>query len=200
MNTRIALMGAHRVGKSTLAKAVAEKHGIDYAPCSLSEVYRDLGVDVGEPVDWETRKELQLRMLSRITVDVESRKGRSFASDRCPLDLVAYTLAELPQDITKSDDRWFSDYFELCIETTKRLYDGVMYIRPGIELVRDETSWSHANGVVDKIDACMLFTAERANKKYRSLVLQLNSGVLDLNERIDHVSRMILKAQLSTAR
>ena len=61
----IGLSGAHRTGKSSLARAFAEKHGIPFVETSASQVFKDLGVDPAATHDFSTRLTVQEEILKR---------------------------------------------------------------------------------------------------------------------------------------
>ena len=46
----LALAGAHRVGKSTLAKTIADvAKGVTYVPSQTTSVFKSLGLDISKP-------------------------------------------------------------------------------------------------------------------------------------------------------
>lgn len=84
---RIAVTGTHRVGKTSLVEALAEKLG--YA--SVPEPYRLLE-DEGVEIDGVSVEDFEMQLEKSIDVLAET-EGDDVVFDRCPLDFVAYLRA-----------------------------------------------------------------------------------------------------------
>ncbi len=154
------LMGSHRTGKTTLAKAYAEKHGIDFIPMSVAPAYKACGIPMGPVTDFIDRMAIQDAALEiyEASLPVEG----NFITDRCYLDLLAYTLVDYPQNPTEHEATWFLSYTYKCIALNTQYFDKVMLLRPGIPLEECSTSWAADFGVVAKVDAAMLWAADQA--------------------------------------
>jgi len=178
----VALMGAHRTGKTTLAKAYADSKGCDFVSCSVSPAYVQLNIPMGTQVNFLTRMAIQDTALNlyQNSLNTQLTTGREFISDRCFLDLVAYTLADYPNTATPDEATWLADYTEKCLRLNEEYFHSVALIRPGIPLSEDVTSWSGDKGVIDKVDACMLWVAELAGDS----VFSIPKEALDLTKRL----------------
>ena len=94
MKQNIAFIGAHRTGKTTLAKAVCEATGVPYVPISTSQVFKDNGLDPSDKLDIWTRFDIQKKILLH-AYDIWFDMDQQFICDRTPLDMLAYMLADI---------------------------------------------------------------------------------------------------------
>lgn len=191
----IALMGSHRTGKTRLAENLAEKLDYEFVSFSFNPAYKALGIKMGVEVDFDTRIKLQEHAISMYqeALDAVLREGKPFISDRCFLDLIGYTLSELPSDPKPEHSEWLDQYIERCIQLTKMYYGAVFLLRPGIDAVADETSWSADPVVINKVDACMLWAAVESGT-----VTILPAGLTDLNDRVETVIHQIETSETRT--
>lgn len=90
-----ALAGAHRSGKTTLAKALADKNGWEFVETNVSQVIKDSGVDVKADMPFAQRLDVQNAILHSMDVQFALRRGKTFVADRSPFDVVGYTLSEV---------------------------------------------------------------------------------------------------------
>lgn len=134
----IGLSGAHRTGKTTVARAFAEANSCPLILSSATQVAKDMGikVDIGMPMS--ERLAFQEEVLRRFTqVYEESSGGGLFIADRTPLDFAAYLLTDwhpaLPDGNDYNDE--IVDYVRRCMEVTERYFYLVSVIQPGIEYV-----------------------------------------------------------------
>jgi hypothetical protein len=146
----------------------ADKHNLEFIPMSVSPAYKACGVPMGPVSDYVDRMLLQDTALDQYVTRLEAAKS-PFITDRCFLDLLAYALADYPQNPTDHEATWFLSYSYKCVALTAQYFDKVMLIRPGIPLEKCETSWAADMGVVAQVDACMLWAADQLE----SLVFQL---------------------------
>lgn len=120
------ISGAHRTGKSTLAKAVAEELGIDYIPTSIGEVAQRYGFDPVAPMTLHQRVALQMHLLEDHLELIDGLKGPAIL-DRTPIDFVGYLLAEFHmQSHLLCDDKHLEAahrYVDLCLKATRTRYD-----------------------------------------------------------------------------
>ena len=91
---RIGLCGSHRTGKTTLAEAVSKKTGIPFVRTSTSEVFRRAGLDPAASLDFNKRLWIQNETLEAAK-GVWEAAGKSFITDRTPVDMMAYTLGDI---------------------------------------------------------------------------------------------------------
>lgn len=94
----LALTGAHRSGKTTLAKSVAEKLGVEYLDMQVTSVFDELGISPKDDMDFATRLKVQERILDHMQAKYLVRLGRPFIADRSPYDVIMYTMADVRRD------------------------------------------------------------------------------------------------------
>ena len=192
----VSLMGSQRVGKTFTAKAFAKKHDIEFVSASVSPAYQGLGIPMGAKLEYNTRIELQEYALSMYQSNISGLhdENKSFITDRCFLDLIGYSLVEFPTDASEADAEWLTSYTHRCIQLTNKYYDNVVMFRPGIPLTEDATSWSGNLGVVNKVDACMLWSADQYGK-----ATILDKSIISLIDRIsalDNITKICNPTEL----
>lgn len=135
----IGLAGGHRTGKTTLAKNYAEKHGWKFAQTSVSGIFKELGHDPAEKFDFQTRLTIQEQILIRLNRFYQQCEGTSVITDRTPIDMLAYTMAEAIGDsVQPQDQARFRKYAEDCFNVTNRWFSEIIVVQPGIALVQEE--------------------------------------------------------------
>jgi len=135
----IGLIGAHRTGKTTLARLYAEKSGIKFLETSVSAIFRDLGYDAAVTYDFDTRLTIQEEVLKRVDAKYAEHAGTDFITDRTPLDMAAYLMADAIGDRVPPECQVrVAQYVNACFETTNRRFGVVLLVQPGIQLVAEE--------------------------------------------------------------
>jgi hypothetical protein len=124
------LTGAHRTGKSTLAKQLSMDLGFAYYDASVSRIMRELGVNSVEHLTLDKRLDAQEYLLKRHLEDIATMP-RPCITDRTPLDFIGYMLAEVtmhntPQELWERTGKYVED----CLTATRIHYDTVIACRP----------------------------------------------------------------------
>ena len=100
----LGLCGAHRVGKSTLAETFCADTGMLFLRTSVSSVFMHLGLDPAQDYPFSMRLSIQKAVLANLVETYRSAGTRAFVTDRTPLDLIAYLLADVQrQNVTDPD-------------------------------------------------------------------------------------------------
>lgn len=124
------LTGAHRSGKSTLAKLVAEKKGIPYLDISATRLMKEAGFDPVAPMDIDRRIEAQVASMKVLRQHLADAP-RPFISDRTPLDFVAYMLGEISMHkLGRDHDSAVVKYVNDGVELTNSTFAMLMITRP----------------------------------------------------------------------
>lgn len=129
---RIAISGAHGVGKSTLAVLLSTELQLP----RIDEVARKVAVEMEisprqiRKTDMATRRRFQAEILKRQLLEEFRYQATGFVSDRSVLDVIAYTI-------------WYKipDAKELqknAVEYAKRNYDVIFYIPPSYMQLEDD--------------------------------------------------------------
>lgn len=185
----IGFAGAHRTGKTTLAKAFAEKYEIPFVQTSISMTFRDLGYDPAKDYDLPTRLKIQ-----NVVLDNEITKWSSYAdtfvSDRTPIDMIAYTLASAHQEeITTDLDIQLQNYINRCIDVNNTYFGYVFEVLPAIQVIHEE---GKANIVKSHIDHISLIISGICNKDdIRSTIITIPKKKTDLSDRIEFCSGIL---------
>lgn len=133
----LGLAGAHRTGKTTVAKQIAEKNSCPLVQVSLSGLANSIGVRIGLDMPFPDRVEFQEKGLALMErAYEEGGAGRLFVTDRTPLDLAAYVItAWHPLLATSGETDWCDDYVGRCIDATNTWLFQLGVVQPGIPWV-----------------------------------------------------------------
>lgn len=130
------LIGAHRTGKSTLAKRYAEKTGCLFLETSTSAVFAELGIDPAAKLDFKTRMDVQEKILESLEAQyrgVSLKHG--VITDRSPLDAIAYIMADAAGNFVPEDQQErFAKYIDKCFEVTNKYFSVVVLVQPGLPM------------------------------------------------------------------
>lgn len=136
----IGLCGSHRVGKSTLAQAFAERTEIPFVQTSASQVFALLGKDPKVDYPIEERIAIQEALLYAFERQFEAARKVTdiFITDRTPIDLASYLISDVQRG-TFADEpglsKMVNDYTQRCLEATNQWFATVILVQPGITLV-----------------------------------------------------------------
>lgn len=135
----LGLSGAHRTGKTTVAKRLQTEKGCPFVTSSASAVAKELGIVADAQLPPEDRRRLQERILEKAVEAYENEGGNGlFVTDRTPLDFAAYALADWGMAADAEHEAWIIDYVDRCMDATSRYFFMVGVIQPGILYVKDE--------------------------------------------------------------
>lgn len=142
---RIGLCGAHRTGKTTLARLVSQEYGMPFVESPASRIVGDYGFDMGRDnrlaFGNTMAREYGLNMQQKIydTVVENLDAQGSFVADRTPIDVAAYMLADATAG---AGCQWTREatvqMVERAIRDTALLFDIVILVPPAIEFVAEE--------------------------------------------------------------
>jgi hypothetical protein len=180
MKSGIGLCGAHRVGKTTLAQALSQTTGIPFLKTHTSHIFQKHGLDPAKPMSFETRLAIQQEILSAGEA-VWGQETEHFISDRTPLDMAAYTLADV-HGTTTLNEPVFRQYLTDCIKKTNRFFSTLIIIPPGIPLVPEPGKAALHEAYIEHIHTLIvgLCHDERISAKVR----HLERDVLSLDARV----------------
>lgn len=196
----IGLVGAHRVGKTTLAKKCAEEFGIDYIPASVSATFARLGVSPRYPFTFRERLKVQIEVLKDADA-AWSRGNQSIGiSDRTPIDMMAYTLAEVGPETLAGDaelEELLHDYIQTCKQVTRRHFKALVVVRPGIPIVDDATKASPCPFYINHLDRMMTGFVMDRDLQCDVSIMRAYQTDLDVRvEIIEHTLRDLMKEHM----
>lgn len=124
------IMGAHRTGKTTLAKALSKKNGLYFFQSSTTEIMAEGGFDPVGLMSPKERIEAQEWLLLRY-MELAADAPRPFITDRTPIDMAAYTLAEVSMHNTSPAlGERIDAYVRAAIMAAAGMFDTLMVARP----------------------------------------------------------------------
>lgn len=201
----IGLSGAHRVGKSTLANAFAREHGIPYVQTSGSPVFKTLGLDPKADYPFETRYMIQQGVLECFRVQYEhaSKQNKAFVTDRTPVDLAAYLLADVQRGTLNGNvevGKLVNTYVEDCLREAARWFSMIVLVQPGIEVVEAEGKASGCPAFMEHLNA--LNAGLMQHDHFLVPHFAMPRDCLLLSERVQALSqaaRTVLQAHVAAA-
>jgi energy-coupling factor transporter ATP-binding protein EcfA2 len=125
------LSGASGTGKSTLAKALAEKMHIHYLDASTTRLMAEFSFNpVGDGHSLDERITAQEYLLGAF-VRMLRHAPRPFVCDRTPIDMAAYMLGEITmRNSTLAQGERVRKYVGDCMEALFHNFDAVLTVRP----------------------------------------------------------------------
>ena len=187
------LLGAHRVGKSTLAYEYALKHNYQYHPISISKLQAEIGFDSNnQSYDFDDRIKIQDHVLKRLAENLEAidNKGEYIITDRCPLDLIGYTMIHVTEHVTEEQSEWLLQYIQKCIDLTNKHYYRVVLIQPGIPLVTENTTSAVARmGIIEHLN--LIYLGISTDPRLRIKPTVFDRTLTDLKERLNQLNKLV---------
>lgn len=189
----IGIIGAHRTGKTTLARAFAERFGIEFVQTSTSEVIKSLGFDINESMSLADRLYVQ----NQVLCDAEEKykaASEEFITDRTPMDMAAYMLGEITQaraamlEEDRELDAAIEEYLVNCYKVTNRHFGSVFLLQPGIPYKEDENdkvTAAFSKAYIAQTDLLMKGLISDTRLMFKPYVFA--SSCTDIEERITAV-------------
>ena len=180
---RIGLCGSHRTGKTTLAMALSGRLRVPFLKTGTSEVFRQSGLDPAMPMTFEKRMWIQDRVLDAAEAVWRGAEG-GFVTDRTPVDMMAYALADVRGD-TPADFSRMAGYLGRCFESANSFFDVLVVVQPGIELVYEEGKAALNLAYMEHLNYLMLGLA--GDERLTARVVRLGRGAASVEERVKEV-------------
>jgi hypothetical protein len=179
----IGLCGAHRTGKTTLAEALSIQVKKPFVKTITSEIFRQYGLDPAHPLDFRKRLEIQKQILISYA-EIWASQQQSFITDRTPVDLMAYTLADV-QGSTEVNFPELERYMEQCFEVTNKYFNVLIVLQPGIELIPAEGKAALNQAYIEHLNSLVLGLCH--DERLKSSIVCIKREVIDLDDRIKKV-------------
>lgn len=193
----LGLCGAHRTGKTTLAKAYALKAGATFLETSVSAINRELGFDLTKEHSFAERLDHQEKILARIDTIYGAHVGEDIITDRTPLDMIAYTLAEAHGDrVAEEDQERLARYVQNCIDVTNRRFGVLMLVQPGIPIVAEEGKASANRAYIEHLNSIILGLT--VDERVKPIHFYIPRRLKKINERVEAVEFAAGRAQART--
>lgn len=132
----IGFCGSHRTGKTTLARETAEYISLPFVETSTSAVFAANGLSPSEPMDFDTRLWIQDKVVAAAEEVWRAEPG-PFITDRTPIDMMAYTLADINGAVAV-DYPTLESYLAHCFKVTGDIFADLILLQPAIPLVHEK--------------------------------------------------------------
>lgn len=190
----IGLCGAHRTGKTSLAKLYAEKNGIKFVETSVSSIWYELGYDPATTYDFETRLYVQEEILKRIDAKLSEHAGTEYITDRTPLDMAGYTLGDAIGDrVPDSCQDRLMKYVNDCFASTNRHFGVVCLIQPGIPLKFEEGKAVLNQAYIEHLNS--LIFGLTVDERLTAHHYYMPRGVVALEARLDALNSAVKRSK-----
>lgn len=141
----IGFTGPHRVGKSTLARRVADNLNWGFVATDSKGVFEQIGVSPKEELPFDIRLDVQIAILESLARQYD-QAGREFKTmpwitDRTPLDVLMYSWADVGRTSIGSNSELgmkFDQHVVRAMELTSRYFSQIWWVQPGIEIAETE--------------------------------------------------------------
>ncbi|WP_425217200.1 AAA family ATPase [Tumidithrix helvetica] len=179
----IGLCGGHRTGKSTLAKAIADRIDKPFVGTTTSQVFQQMGLDPAKPMDFPTRLRVQHQVLLAAE-QVWQAEPNPFITDRTPIDMMAYTLADI-QGTTEVNFVELEAYMQRCFVSANQFFSQLFVVQPGIPLVYEVGKAALNQAYIEHIHTLVLGLC--SDLRLTCPFYCLERQVTDLEERIQTI-------------
>lgn len=190
----IGLCGAHRTGKTSLARAFAEKFELEFVQTSASQVFKDLGLDAATHYDFATRLTIQEEILKRFDEQYAEVGAKPAIADRTPLDMLGYTMAEAIQHAVPAElqDR-FKKYVQSCIDVTNKRFGVLLVVQPGIQVVEEEGKAALNDAYIEHLNSIILGLS--VDERIKAQHFYIRRSMTDMDERIAALDFAVTRAK-----
>jgi hypothetical protein len=179
----IGLCGSHRTGKTTLAEAIFQRTGMPFLKTVTSEVFQQCGIDPSGPMDFTKRLWIQHKILDSAEKMWQAEK-KQFVTDRTPLDMMAYTLADI-QGTTEVNFDELEGYLGRCIDVTNTFFALLVLVQPGIPLMHEEGKAALNEGYLEHLNYVILGLCN--DDRVRGACVYLHRSLTSLDDRVNTV-------------
>lgn len=182
----LGLAGAHRTGKTSLARRLADELEIPFLETSVKSIAAEYGFDVDRHDDFYARMDWQEFLLERLGEKYASMEGRTFITDRTPLCMLAYMLADVPNGpITQEMDDRVKSYRDACMALTDRYFALTAVVQPGIPFEPVEGAPALNTGYQEKVSSVVV--AHTLDLEVSGILI-LERDVIDMDQRVAEVA------------
>lgn len=179
----IGLCGAHRTGKTSLARAFAEKHKLEFVQTTVSQVFKDMGLDPAVTYDFKTRLDVQEAILKCSDAQYAAAGAKQAITDRTPLDFLMYTLADAVQNTVPEDQQArFKKYVQSCIDVTNKRFGVLLVVQPGIPVVAEEGKAAFNEAYIEHLNSIVLGLS--VDERIKAAHFYLPRHMTDMDDRI----------------
>jgi hypothetical protein len=191
------LVGAHRVGKTELGRRLSDEYEFAFHETRMSDALQALGIDPQADMPFEHRLKVQEALLETLLIGyAQARQDHPgedvIIVDRTPLDVLAYTMADLQRETLKSGslNDLMGQHVVRAFQTTNFNFAGLTLVQPGIPLIPDPGKAPANTHYQEAIAAQMLGVVCHPRNNVNSLILSRKK--LSYKSRISAISEQLL--------
>lgn len=183
--TNLGLCGAHRTGKTSLATALSFALDMPFIPLNTTDIFLKCQLNPSKPMEFRTRMDIQQQILDQ-AVDTWFEIDQPFISDRTPIDMFAYTIAEVQGDTLNARmESELEDYKLRCQQATEKYFGGVVLVPPAIPIIDAIGKASSSRGYIDHIHLLCLGLLH----SYHITSYVIDEDVTNIEARVADVKR-----------
>ncbi len=184
---KLGLCGAHRTGKTTLAKELAKVLELPFVATDSGAVFKQYGLKADDNIDIATRILIQDAILDA-GEQCWKEAGEYFITDRTPMDMLAYTLADIQGDTT-CNIHLLEQYSHRCFHLCEQYFTKLSIVQPGIPLVYEEGKAALNIAYIEHLN--VLIQGLCADERMTKPVLYLSRNCVDLSLRVSAISEQL---------
>lgn len=140
---RFGISGAHKSGKTTLAKHVAAKWNMKYIDMRLSDVLRAFGATPNEIIPFAERLHIQQNMVKHC-INILDDAEENYITDRTFIDVAAYTLSYMPHAISDIESETVKLIVSQCYHAQSAFFDKLIVVGNSFEPPKEPTAHEKA--------------------------------------------------------
>jgi hypothetical protein len=159
----------------------------------ISNAFASRGLSPQDKIAFPERLDIQIDLLE-LQETAFIKAGDMFVTDRTPLDLIAYTLAEINGDAARQlqNSKQLSDklsaYIERCYSVTRNNFDKIIIVSDLAFLVPDSTKGASSQFYCDKIRTLINESIIKFKNKPIWLVNHMCVTRTDLGDRLANLN------------
>ena len=199
----IGFSGAHRTGKTTLAKKFAEVNGFVYVDAGVSELLKEAGYDSSRIqtlgfVDFIKAQRIVLNHIIAVAQRFAPDPNETYVMDRTPLDAVAYYRAyfsgaffyQLCDTNEKASrlDALLNEYTQEARAACKQYFAMIVGVQPGIEIREEEGKALAKDAFVEQLHVILtgeMYGFSEGTRSVNPYCAMLSRDMIDLDERVE---------------
>lgn len=183
------LVGAHRVGKTTLMERLSNETDYGLIETDVGSVFTKAGINPATHMDFATRIRIQNLILDHCESIWSRERGYKFFTDRTPICMLGYTTADLIgcTKLTDEEFKAYMDYRQRCFDSTNRFFGLLVVVQPGIAIVDpgDKPTAALNRAYIEHLNSLMIGLAH--SEETETTTLTLDRDCLDLDERCSSI-------------
>lgn len=199
----IGFSGVHRSGKTTLMHRIAIMLDLVPIEANVGMVFEKMGMKANQSLSIHERMSVQEAVLAHLRDlyrKARAETGGRFTCDRTPIDLIAYTLAEITPTSLGNDKEMaarIERYVASCYATAGEFFSSIVIVQPGIRIVSGgDLKGSLCPAYIEHMNTLMLgATLDGRNTSARMVVPR---SMKDLQKRVVYLGSA-LRDQLESA-